>query len=319
MEEAQPEPTQHRSATTQHHVIVACATDRRFTQLAGVMLASLFDKGEVGSWRVMVFGYRLRDRDKARICLSAGSNGALIDFVDVDPTSPLLKSRMPTRFALSPAPYVRLLIPELLGYAAGRLVYLDADTLVLSSLQPLKTFDMQGCALAAVEDHASTHPANRGGEFLFAADAPYFNSGVLLFDLERWGSLDLTRRAFEFIEAHEGVIDFPDQDALNCVLDGKWVALPPEWNFTHHRATAAGGYKQAHVVHFTGVKPWSADCRHTARELYLHYRASTPWRHKRLTTRFERRMGKSLHKRAVRFRRWRKKVLQHISAGSRGG
>jgi lipopolysaccharide biosynthesis glycosyltransferase len=285
-------------------VIVACATDRRFAQLAGVMLASLFDKGEVGDWRVVVFGYRLRPRDKAKLRQSCGTNGDRLEFIDVDPHSPMLTHLLPTRFGLSPAPYLRMLMPALLGDALGRLIYLDADTLVLSSLRPLADLDLQGCVLAAAEDHESTHPA-KDGRLPFPPDQPSFNSGVLVFDLERWRNLDLSRRAFQFLVEHEDRLAFADQDVLNCILVGQWKALPPGWNFTHHRARAAGGCDGAHIAHFTGGKPWSADCGHPAQELFLRYRAQTPWRHRRLSTRLERRIAKLFYKRMRRLKgRW---------------
>ncbi len=276
-------------------MIVACATDRRFTQLAGVMLASLFQNGEVaGDWRVIVFGYRLRARDKALLRQSAGANGARLEFVDVDPGSSYLKRLLPTHFAMSPAPYLRILIPALLGDETGRLAYLDSDTLVLSSLKPLAELNMEGRPLAAVEDHDSTNPALRG-HLPFPADRAYFNSGVLVFDLNAWRDRDLTGRCFRFIAAHEDEIDFPDQDTLNCVLDGEWKPLGPEWNVT--RRAAEEKSVSPHIVHFTGTKPWSAGCKHPARELFLHYRRLTPWRDDRLKSNLETRLGRSLNKR----------------------
>ena len=290
-------------------VTIACTTDRRFAELAGVMLASLFRNGEVGGWRVVVIGYRLRERDKARLRQSCGADGERLEFIDVDPKMPEVRRLLPTRFALSPAPYLRLLIPSLLAGVTGRVIYLDADTLVLSSLRPLAHTKLEKeHVLAAAEDDASTHPRNDGRIPSFPPDRPYFNSGVLLIDLDGWRDQDVTRRAFAFIAKNEHRLAFADQDVLNAVLCESWRALAPEWNYTHHRASK-GDCASAHVVHFTGNKPWSNDCLHPAKGLFLQYRAETPWRHRRMTTHFERRMGKWLNKRAARLKRfWMKRL-----------
>jgi lipopolysaccharide biosynthesis glycosyltransferase len=285
-------------------MIVVCCTDRRFAQAAGVMLASLFANGGTGVWRIVVIGYRLRPVDKKKLRASSGPDGERLEFIDVDPRAPVLRGLLPTRIALSPAPYLRLLIPDLLNTETGRVIYLDADTLVLSSLRPLAELDLEGCLLAAAPDAAGNHPGVARGLPL-SADKPNFNSGVLLVDLDRWRDADMTRRAFRFIEEHEDRISAADQDVLNCLLDGKWKLLGQEWNYFNVEYQAPpGGYGQVNIVHFVGAKPWLSECGNPAREIYLQYRALTPWRDKRLTSRFERRAGKIIGKRVGRFRTW---------------
>ncbi len=91
---------------------------------------------------------------------------------------------------------------------------------------------------------------------------------------------------------------------------GDWKELDSAWNFTHARVAAAGGYDEARIVHFTGGKPTSHDCENPAQALFLSYRSQTPWRHKRLTTRFERRMQKLARKRLTWLKRlWKRTLL----------
>jgi lipopolysaccharide biosynthesis glycosyltransferase len=282
-------------------VIVACLTDRRFAQFAGVLLSSLFDNGDIADdWRLIVFGLGLRPGDKARIRASCGPFADRPEFVDIDVNNPVFSKLLPTRWSLTPANYARLLLPEIMAGEDDRLLYLDCDMLVLASLRPLATIDMEGCTIAVVcEPDASNHPA-ADGRLPHPAEIPYFNAGLLLIDLDAWRREDLTRRTFAFIQAHQSQLRFAEQDALNCVTAGRWKALDPAWNYTHARVAAAGGYEAARIVHFTGAKPTTKDCRHPAQPLFLRYRARTPWRHKRLATRFERRMSKLFQKRVRR-------------------
>lgn len=282
-------------------VIVACATDRRFTQLAGVMLASLLDRGEADGWRIIVFGYRLRAGDKAKLRQSCGAGAERLEFFDIDPGAAELQGLLPSNFSANPSIFVRMLIPALLSDESGRLLYLDSDTLIAGSLKPLAEVDLGGLAVAAVEDE-TCHPKH-DGRLPLAPDRPYFNSGVLLIDLAAWRRDDLSRRILEFAKANATKIAFPDQDALNCVLDGRAVRLDPRWNLT--RPKAEQGCDDPRIMHFTGTKPWSAACRHPARALFLEYRAQTPWRNARLMSRLETRLARSALKRWVGLkRRW---------------
>lgn len=299
-------------------MIIACLTDRRFTQFAGVLLASLFDKGEIGDSRVIVFGLGLRAADKARVRASCGAFSHRPEFVDIDLMTPVLRRLLPTRWSLGPANYARLLLPELVSGSGDRFLYLDCDMLVMSSLQPLIHADLQGNPLAAVrEPDQSLHPA-ADGRLPHPAEIPYFNAGMLLIDLAEWRRLRLTDVTFDFIERHQERLRFAEQDALNCVLAGRWTELDPSWNFTHVRVRNAGdSCAGARIIHFTGGKPTARDSKHPARDIFLHYRAATPWRYHRLTTRFERRLQKSIHKRVARLKAWWVKKST-LSAGGRG-
>ena len=287
-------------------MIVASATDRRFVELAGVMLASLFANGETGDWPVVVFGFRLRAREKEKLKASAGVGAHTLRFIDVDPTTEALRALPANIFSISPSIFLRLLMPSLLA-DSGRLLYLDSDTLVLGSLRPLAEIDLAGFPVAAVED-AATHPS-RGARFAFPENARYFNSGVMVIDLDAWRRDDLAARALKYVRDDAYDLFYPDQDALNLALAGRFLPLPPEWNVT--RPTAEAGVHDARIVHFAATKPGSATCKHPDRALYFQYRAMTPWCHRRIATRFETRLARSIHKRRVALNRFLRASFGH--------
>ena len=63
-----------------------------------------------------------------------------------------------------------------------RALYLDPDIIVTGSIAELWNTDLSGRAVGAVPIPGSTRPALIG----MAPDAPYFNAGVMLFDLNAW-------------------------------------------------------------------------------------------------------------------------------------
>ena len=120
----------------------------------------------------------------------------------------------------------------------------------------------------------------------------------MVIDVARWCAERLTERTFLFINQHESKLRFAEQDALNCVLGGAWKKLPRGWNFIHRGPRESTPRARREITHFAGgVKPWSVECTNPEQGLYLHYRSKTPWKDKRLVTRFERHIAKITQKR----------------------
>jgi lipopolysaccharide biosynthesis glycosyltransferase len=103
-----------------------------------------------------------------------------------------------------------------------RVLYLDADTLVLKDIQDLWKVDLEGKALGAAVDVG--HP--QGYEAV--GEGSYFNAGVLLMDLAKIRSRlpRLTHLASGGVPRGK----FEDQDVLNIHFQGEWRELPLTWN-----------------------------------------------------------------------------------------
>jgi lipopolysaccharide biosynthesis glycosyltransferase len=123
--------------------------------------------------------------------------------------------------------------------------------------------------------------------------AAYFNSGVLLFDLERVRSAGLMARAREVACRQHDRLLWPDQDALNVAFAGRWLPVHPRWNCMNSlrvwrpwadEALGADAVAEAladpAVVHFEGPalsKPWHYLSDHPLRDRYRSALARTPW------------------------------------------
>lgn len=135
------------------------------------------------------------------------------------------------RSAMSPCAYGRLLLPTLTG--ADRILYLDVDLLILADLAPIHDIALQGQSVAAVVD--SLIPQLSGDapfEPLSPEECslPYFNSGVMVMDLQNWRRNRIGERTLEFLQEHGPRSTYFDQTALNHLLRGQWLQLPGRWN-----------------------------------------------------------------------------------------
>ncbi|WP_035847313.1 glycosyltransferase family 8 protein [Kitasatospora azatica] len=194
--------------------------------------------------------------------------------------APVPDPNYPVSDWVSSAVYTRLSIPEVIP-EEPRVLYLDADTMVLGDLRPLLRRPLLGSPVGAVLD--AQNPAIGYGIALPGWDRlgipmgrEYFNSGVMLIDLARCRKLRTFEKAHQFLAEHPGKVRFWDQDALNVAADNNWLRLEPRWNtfalsplasqpgFIHY-AEAFTPLEQlladeetAAVIHFAGPdKPWN--------------------------------------------------------------
>lgn len=170
---------------------------------------------------------------------------------------------LPTTKFFSPAIYARLLIHELLP-DIERVIYLDADTLVVSSLDPLWRADMREAIIAGVLDEAG-----HDEEF----ETPYVNSGVLVLDLHRWRECQVSTLVIEYIRGRH--LTLPDQSAINAVCANQIMLLDDSWNYRVSGRQQL--MRRPRIIHFTGMlKPWLYSNVAFA-QLYGHHRSQTPF------------------------------------------
>lgn len=181
---------------------------------------------------------------------------------------------------LSRAILFRLGLEALAPRECGRILYLDSDTAVMGDVRELAAQDLKGEAIGAVQDQYvdAAEFAVRWG--LPAGDARYFNSGVLVIDLERVRAERLFTKAIEFVARHgSDKLPYGDQDSLNYVLWGRWRGLDPVWNvqrFVRPHAIADG--RAPALVHYIGLeKPWLPNTWHPWAWAYWENLKRTPF------------------------------------------
>lgn len=224
---------------------MAGSVARRQREPAGVRLTVLHDGIDAAA--------------QERIRRDAGELGT--SFVPVGPDDYRALGLPTDPLVLTPH-YFRLLAPQLL--APARLLYLDADVLVLDDLAALWSQPLGDAPLGAVPD-----PLRRVGRMIadhaalgLDPGATYVNTGVLLFDCERWRTEPLARRILErSIQDREqltssGVQQY-EQYAVNVELCGRIALLPRRWNYPTTRVPLG----RPAVAHYLGTgKPGRKGC-----------------------------------------------------------
>jgi lipopolysaccharide biosynthesis glycosyltransferase len=158
-----------------------------------------------------------------------------------------------------PSKFYRLALDHHIAPNYDRVLYLDSDTLVQRSLEPLLETELYGLPLGAVLNladlRASLQDRPRDTGAALSREDYRFNSGVVLFDWRKTLDADLIGE----VRRHLSEKTYPklaDQDALNIVLANRWFPLPLNFNVTK---IAAGLIASPVIRHFNGrQKPWRA-------------------------------------------------------------
>lgn len=175
----------------------------------------------------------------------------------------------------------RLFIPSLVPVDTKRVVYLDADILVLGDISHLFHVPLGDAAIGAVADEDLNRRIQTGSTdlpFGLPRVRQYFNAGVLVFDLKACREREIFGRALAHIRSNPRT-PYADQDALNAACDDDWRSLEPRWNFQGHLRTRIERLpvqQQPSIAHFiSSSKPWMPRELNWNTKLYNRYRKRT--------------------------------------------
>ncbi len=175
--------------------------------------------------------------------------------------------------------YIRLFIPYFVPQELSRALYLDVDMIVTQDLSELWDLNLQGKMIAAVADRCENIGNPWGGirnfeELGLNPAAPYFNSGLLVIDLDAWRSTNTTQDVLSCIANNKAYAGFPDQYGLNVILVDNWLQLDQRWN-----CYAPAEIADPYIIHFIGIKPIfrSYNFNKNYQKEFFRYLSLTEW------------------------------------------
>lgn len=201
----------------------------------------------------------------------------------------------------SVAIYYRLFITELLPNNIDRAIYLDCDLIVNADLSKLWEADFNDAYILAVQDMWVPYVSSVKGvpyqKLEISAGSKYFNSGVMVINLQKWRADGITTKAIEYLKTYQHDIRAHDQDVLNGLFANRWGELDPSWNLTPAIIDLFSSWKESpfseavyhqlienpSIIHFaTNRKPWNS--RHALfKNYFFEYVDKTAWAGWRLT------------------------------------
>lgn len=162
------------------------------------------------------------------------------------------------RFRGSTLCYARLFAADVID--VDRLLYLDSDVLVDVDIAPLFQMNLDGhvtgmVAHGLLSDATEWHYYKSLG---LAHDRPYWNSGVMLFDVQQWRNQAVSQRIRQIVERDAKSFTMADQMILNACMNEQVCSIPGDFNCAvwpdHPRQP---NRDQRNIWHYIGFpKPW---------------------------------------------------------------
>jgi len=269
---------------------VVFTADTAYALPLAVAVRSVIDASAEGAkLDILILSYGLDTQVRSALLSSwVAHKPVSIRFVEIDRSSLSLLADLGP---ISVNVYTKLMVADYVDQACRRVIFLDADVIVLHDLQTLATTDLCSKAVGAVQDDDIPRVASPGGvkrwrELGLRGDEPFFNSGVLVIDLDAWVTRRVGQRAMAAVHRSLATGQLSDQQALNETLVDDWHQIDPSWNVTTMRSLqwqALGtdvDRSTCRIRHFTTPdKPWTPHGRFVpGGSLFEEYLGRTAWR-----------------------------------------
>ena len=291
--------------------VVLVAADENYVRPLAVTLLSAAQTLRAGSQlRVVVLDGGIEASSWAGLCET------LVDYpISVESIRPdgRLFDDLGISHHISHTAYFRLLAGQLLPPEIDRVIYLDSDTLVQEDLNQLWELDLgSNYCLAAVDIacpfiDASSHtesargalpwlaafnPVSNWRELGLEQESLYFNSGVMVLNLDRWRREKIHRKLLSCLRENPSHVWCWDQYALNVVFANQWKQLDARWNQGAHvfeypsddampipAEEFAVMRDHPAIIHFTTeYKPWDFESTHPLRSRFFETLDQTAWK-----------------------------------------
>lgn len=219
---------------------VAYASDENYAPIAAVSILSLMEHNQDAPEIIVYYlADNMSEQAKKNLKEIVEQYQRKILFFDMKDIVTRLKKLGANAFGKNSnySTYGPIFIQNFVEDTMEKILFLDCDTLICESLQPLFEEDLGQYALAAVKDILPEYYCKKLG---IARDAFYFNSGVLLFNLPQWRKLACEEKAVKIMLKKHPYYWMPDQDILNVafqkeikVLDARYNCLSANiiWNY----------------------------------------------------------------------------------------
>jgi UDP-glucose:(galactosyl)LPS alpha-1,2-glucosyltransferase len=256
---------------------VGYGIDSNYVRCMGVAITSICKNNPQCSFVFHIISSELNVKHLEKLEILAKDN--LID-IHIYIIDTMRFKELPTQEYFPISMYYRLILPLILQ--EGIVLYLDADIICLQSIEEIFYTPLDIFSIAAVLDIGTT--GEKRSNALNLPGNTYFNSGVLLIDINKWNQEDILRKLMDILLNKDIELQYPDQDALNIVFQGKVHYLDDKWNTIGivNQPDIKMKLQETKLLHFTAhPKPWSIVWKYRAHELlkdiYNVYEEQSPW------------------------------------------
>lgn len=270
--------------TTIHIALVSSDEYMKYT--AVVMLSVLQHLPTKQSIFFHILTEDITDNSKNKIIKMKNKYNFDVEYIYIDDARFKMIEKVKTPSHVKRITYARLFLPDLLP-DLDKVLCLDSDLLINKDISKLYNLNIDNYLFAAAEDANHSKIAERlwGNKNL-----PYFNTGVLLINLQKLRSINYTENLKQKIQINSSKYQISDQDIINDAFRDYIFPISISWNFYHEYLFSMGIYKPSNIndykiissspaiIHFVGAeKPWFPSVQHPYKQQFLKIYKLTPF------------------------------------------
>ncbi len=262
---------------------ICYSLDSHYTeQLAVSMCSILKNSNEDENINFYILDGGLSVQDKTNIDLLKKIKNFSIEYIKINQEDfkvcPLLKEKDEkySSYHVTLPTYFRFKLPSLLKNI-DKILYIDCDVIVRTSLKELFKENLNNKALAMVVDAENKKEAKRLNL------KKYYNAGVMLINLDFWRKNNVEETLFNYAKNNSDKILWQDQDIVNIVLEDRIKNISEKWNFQYflYEKIDFKTLSDSSIIHLAGrFKPWLIPFEHPIYDYYYYYMSFTPWKNK---------------------------------------
>ena len=262
---------------------ICFSLDSKYTEQFTVSAVSILKNADIDeNINFYILDGGLTEKDKSNIELLKNIKAFNIEYIEIDEKDfkdcPMLKEKSDEHkdYHVTLPTYFRFKLPELLPNL-DKVLYLDCDVIVRTSLKELFSLSFKDKAVAMVEDVETKRESDR------LNIKKYFNAGVMLINLDYWRKNSVSVKLFEYAKKNKKTILWQDQDVINAVLDNKIKSLNLKWNYQYflYDEIKEKELAECSILHLAGrFKPWLMPFEHFVYDYYYYFLALTPYKNR---------------------------------------
>jgi lipopolysaccharide biosynthesis glycosyltransferase len=247
---------------------ILLAINKQYKEQAIVLIYSILKSNKDDNINFYIMHKSLSDEDEEEIINKLSSARCKINFIKIDATKlkklPVYQKRYPLEI------YFRLYAANYLPEEVDRILYLDADTLVINKLHSLYNMDFENNYFIATTHIGKVLKRINNIRLDLDKEDKYINTGVMLMNIKELRKIDIEKEISKFLEKNNLLL-LPDQDIISQVF-GKKIKLvdaniynfgEKEWNKyniknLNNPIDLKWIRKNTVIIHYYGKnKPWN--------------------------------------------------------------
>ena len=249
---------------------VLITINKTYIKQVNILLNSIQYSNKDETFNVYVLHKELEERDKLIIEKGLSTQKFHINMIKIKEEEicklPQYEKRYPNEI------YFRLFATKFLPKDLDRILYLDADTIVINKLNELYNMEFEGNYYIATTHIKKLLHKFHEVRLNIKEEIPYINTGMLLINLNELRKKDIEKEVIQFIKENKTKLMLPDQDVITALYGNKIKLVDSlKYNLGDRELTMYNinqpkkiGLKwickNTVIIHYYGKnKPWNKD------------------------------------------------------------